>query len=254
MPPRAADPGAAGRARAWLHARHAAVCDVLEPWPFGTVARTTWAPGYWDVNVARVERDPGDDVEGLIAAADAALAGLAHRRIDVEDAAAAERLRPAFAARGWRTTRLVLMRHEAAPPPGETAAVEEVPYDAVEALRLAWHAEDLPGLDAGYLRHAREIALRRGARVLAARTPEGEIAGFADLEVAGDDAEITSVYVLPAHRGAGLGTAVTRAAVAAAHGARDLWIAADDEDRPKDLYARLGFRPAFLLTELARLP
>ncbi|MCU0258494.1 MAG: GNAT family N-acetyltransferase [Solirubrobacteraceae bacterium] len=254
MPPAAADPGAAARARAWLHARHAAVCDVLEPWAFGTVARTTWAPEYWDVNVVRVERDPGDDVASLIAAADAALAGLAHRRLDVEDPAAAERLRPAFAARGWRTTRLVLMRHEAAPPPGEAAAVEEVPYDAVEALRLAWHAEDFPGLDAGYLRHAREIALRRGARVLAARAPGGGIAAFADLETGDRGAEITSVYVLPEHRGAGLGTAVTRAAIGAADGAGDLWIAADDEDRPKDLYARLGFRPAFLLTELTRLP
>lgn len=248
-----ADPRAE-RARAWLHARHTAVCDVLEPWAHGTVARTTWAPGYWDANVVRVETDPGGTAEDLIAVADAALAGLAHRRLDVEAPAAAARLRPAFTALGWMATRIVLMRHEAAPPPGQTAIVEEVPYDAVQALRLAWHAEDFPGLDASYLRHARVIALRRGVRVLAARGPGGGLAGFADLEVDGRGAEITSVYVLPGHRGAGLGTAVTRAAIAAARGARDLWIAADDEDRPKDLYARLGFRPAFTLLEFMRLP
>ena len=58
-------------------------------------------------------------------------------------------------------------------------------------------------------------------------------------------AEITSVYVLPEHRGGGRGTAITRAAIEACAGAADLWIVADDEDRPKELYARLGFRPVW---------
>jgi hypothetical protein len=34
----------------------------------------------------------------------------------------------------------------------------------------------------------------------------------------------------------------------------DLWIVADDEDRPKELYARLGFRPAWTAMEFQRLP
>jgi hypothetical protein len=34
---------------------------------------------------------------------------------------------------------------------------------------------------------------------------------------------------------------MTRAAVLAAAGAEDVWIVADDEDRPKELYGRLGF-------------
>ena len=38
---------------------------------------------------------------------------------------------------------------------------------------------------------------------------------------------------------------MTRAAIEAAGDEHDLWIAADDEDRPKQLYARLGFRPAW---------
>jgi hypothetical protein len=32
---------APARARAWHHAGHAAVCDVIEPWAYGTVARAT---------------------------------------------------------------------------------------------------------------------------------------------------------------------------------------------------------------------
>jgi hypothetical protein len=50
------------------------------------------------------------------------------------------------------------------------------------------------------------------------------------------------------------GTAMTRAAIEAAGDARDLWIVADDEGRPKELYARLGFRPAWVTMEFLRLP
>jgi GNAT superfamily N-acetyltransferase len=77
---------------------------------------------------------------------------------------------------------------------------------------------------------------------------------FAQLERDGAGAEITQVYVHPEHRGGGRGTAMTRAAIEAADGVRDLWIAADDDDRPKELYARLGFRPAWTEMEFLLLP
>ena len=67
-------------------------------------------------------------------------------------------------------------------------------------------------------------------------------------------AEITEVFVHPAHRGGGLGTALTRAAIEAAGPVGDLWIGADDEDRPKELYARLGFRAAWTAMEFTREP
>ena len=146
------------------------------------------------------------------------------------------------------------MRHEAPLPPGPDIAVEEVPYDAVEDLRLAWHHEDFPDQDPGdYPAHAREISLRRGAQVLAVREGGAPVA-FAQLEREGASAEITHVYVHPECRGAGRGTAMTRAAVEAAGDVRDLWIVADDEDRPKQLYARLGFRPAWVTMEFLRPP
>jgi ribosomal protein S18 acetylase RimI-like enzyme len=77
---------------------------------------------------------------------------------------------------------------------------------------------------------------------------------FAQLQHDGDGAEITQVYVDPRYRGGGRGTAMTRAAIAAAGDVRDLWIVADDEDRPKELYARLGFRTAWTTMELTRWP
>ncbi len=81
----------------------------------------------------------------------------------------------------------------------------------------------------------------------------GSPVAFAQLERDGAAAEITQVYVHPEHRG-GRGTAMARAAIEAAGDVRDLWIAADDEDRPKRLYARLGFLPAWTAMEFLRLP
>jgi GNAT superfamily N-acetyltransferase len=82
----------------------------------------------------------------------------------------------------------------------------------------------------------------------------GAPVGFAQLERDGSGIEISDVFVHPEHRGAGRGTALTRAAIEAAANRADLWICADDEDRPKQLYARLGFRPAWTIMQFLRLP
>jgi ribosomal protein S18 acetylase RimI-like enzyme len=242
------------RARDWHHAGQAAVCDVVEPWAHGTVLRATRYPDYWDFNVVRVERDPGMSADALAAFADDALAGLAHRRVDFELAEVAAPLRPGFEALGWRIHRLVWMRHEADSTPASGVAVETVPYEAVRELRVARHQEDFPGHDPGdFVTQERAIALLRNAQILAVQEAGVPVA-FAQLEHDGQAAEIAQVYVHPEHRGRGIGTALTRAAIDAAGAVRDLWIVADDEDRPKDLYARLGFRPAWVAVEALRLP
>lgn len=244
----------ASRARAWRHAAHAAVCDVLEPWAHGTVARATRYPSYFDFNVVRVEDDPRMSVEQLVRFADDALAGLEHRRLDFDVAATAEPLRAGFEAAGWEAARLVWMHHERPPPPGPEIAVEVVPYGDAHELRVAGYHEDFPDHDpTEYLAAAHEVALTRDVAVLITR--EGKVpVGYAQLEREDAAAEITLVHVLREHRGAGRGTALTRAAIEAARGPRDLWICADDEDRPKELYARLGFSSAATTMQLSRLP
>jgi len=244
----------ATRARTWRNAVHASVCDVQEPWAHGTVVRATRHPSYWEFNLVRVEEDPAMSVEALASVADEALAGLAHRRLDFDRIDDAEPLRPGFTAKGWKATRLLWMRHEAPLPSRSEMAVEEADYDAAHDLRVAWQHEDFPDQVPGeYFAQAREVALRRHAQVLVLREGREPVA-FAQLERDGGGAEITHVYVHPEHRGAGRGTAMTRAAVEAAGDVSDLWIIADDEDRPKQLYARLGFRPAWVTMEFLRLP
>ena len=242
------------RARAWHHALHAAICDVVEPWEHGTVVRATRYPRYFDFNVVRVEDEPELSVNALASFADESLAGLRHRRLDFEVVTAAEPLRAGFEAIGWQPSRLVWMRHAAPAPAVDGVAVEEVPYDAVRDLRVAWHLEEFPDLDpTAHYAEARDVAQRRHAHVLAV-VDDGAPVAFAQLERDGDGAEITQVYVQPEYRSGGRGTAMTRAAIAAAGDVRDLWIVADDEDRPKHLYARLGFRPAWTAMQFLRLP
>jgi ribosomal protein S18 acetylase RimI-like enzyme len=247
----------ARRARAWYRGHHEAVCETLEPWEHGTIVRCARLPDYWDFNLLRVEEDPGADAEALVAVADAALADAAHRRIDIEPLEFAERLRPDFGAMGWLTERLVWMLHDGSAPESSGLSVDEVGYDAVHELREAWHREDFPDHDpSAYHAQARELALSRGSRVLAARR-DGEPIGFAQLERDPTGSEVAQVFVRPEARGEGLGTALTTAAIAAARAADpdgDLWIVADDEDRPKELYARLGFRPVWRMMEATRLP
>ncbi len=90
-------------------------------------------------------------------------------------------------------------------------------------------------------------------RVLTVRDGRAPVA-FAQTERDGTAAEITHVYVHQEYRGAGRGTASTRAAIEAASDTRDLWIVADENDRPKDLYVRLGFRPVRTTMEFLRVP
>lgn len=244
----------AARARAWHHARHDAVCDVIEPWAHGTVVRATRYPDYFDLNAVRVEDDPAMSTKELVAFADEALAELAHRRLDFDLVDAAERLRGGFEAEGWEAARLLWLRHEAPLPPGPDIEVEAVSYDTVQDLRLAWNREDFPDHDPGaFPGQEREVALSQDVQVLAVRERSVPVA-FAQLQQQGAAAEITHVYVHPEQRGNLLGTALTRAAIDAAEAVRDLWIVADDEARPKELYARLGFRPAWAAMEFTRLP
>ena len=247
------DPEVAARARAWRTAALIAVCDTVTPWQHGTVWLATRYPTYFDFNLVRVDDDPGMTVGELTTFAEDALDGLIHRRFDFDSIEAAEARRAGFHALGWRSLRLLWMRHDGNKP-AAGLPVEEVPYDAVQDLRVSWYDEDHPDQIAGsYHEHAREVALRRGVRVLAVNRG-GRPVAFAHLERAGDAAEITQVYVHPDHRGEGIGTAMTQAAIEAAGKVQDLWIAADDEARAKTLYARLGFSPAWTAMEITRWP
>jgi ribosomal protein S18 acetylase RimI-like enzyme len=206
------------------------------------VLRTPSAPAYWDGNFVRVERGE-HGAEALVAAADALLADARHRKLEIEDEALGARLRADFAAAGWQTERLALM-HRAGPPPEAPAGPVEVPYAATRDLRAEWYTGDELGSAEEMLAFAASqepIAARRGLRAFVLGDPP---AAYATLARAGDAVEIDQLYVTPARRGRGLGATLVAAALAAG-GTASAWIEADDEDRPRALYERLGFATAW---------
>jgi GNAT superfamily N-acetyltransferase len=248
------DARARARARAWRDGAHAAVCDVIEPWEHGTIVRSTRHPNYYDFNMVRVEDAEPIAAAAVVAIADRALAGLQHRRVNFDFEANAQPLSAGLRAAGWTLMRVLCMRHDGSPVPAPTREVAEVPYDAVGDLRVTWYHEHSPDSDpTRYHLQAREIEMNRGAVLLAVHERESPI-GYAQLERDGHAAEVTRVYVHPKHRGRGVGTALTCAAITASRGARDLWISADQDDRPIQLYARLGFRPVWATVEFQRVP
>jgi GNAT superfamily N-acetyltransferase len=231
------------------------VCDTIEPWEHGTAVRCADHPGFWDYNSLRVEGpDTGASVDDLAAAADRLQHGHRHRRIEVEDQAAGERLRPGFEALGWHTGRLVWMALDE-PPPGPD--FEEAPIAVTRTLRLAWARSE--GLELGepeYQRQAdaeEDVARRRGVRALVVRDDAGEPLGYASFLTDGGTAEIEQVYVTPGLRGRGTGGRLV-AAAARLGGASETFIVADDEGDPKRLYQRLGFRPIWIQYEFTRRP
>lgn len=192
----------------------------------------------------------------LVAFAVEALDGLAHVRIDFEEIDSTSTHRNELKARGWQETQLVWMLHGGPLPRVSAApAVEPVDYDEVHELRLIGYREDFGEVaPRGFHEQAREVALALGAEVLAVRKG-GRPLGFAQIEHIDSSVEVTQVFVHPDHRGAGNGTALTRAAMAASGGSGcDCWIVTDVDGRPRDLYTRLGFRAVARTASLTRLP
>jgi GNAT superfamily N-acetyltransferase len=240
---------------AWHHAQQAVMAGSIEPWAHGNVLRTPLAPDYWDVNTVRMEgSDPGLEAAELIELVDVLQANLRHRRLEVEDEGAGARLRAAFLAAGWTPERLVSM-YRTGVPPEWPADVEEVPFPATRPLRLEWHqSEDWGDSGTLHMDSQEAVAARNGTRAFVVRAG-GEAVGFSALfSPAGFTAgEVEQAYVTPAHRGRGLGGRLVAGALAA--GGHDAnWIEADEDDRPKRLYARMGFQPVWLRYQFTRTP
>jgi GNAT superfamily N-acetyltransferase len=229
------------------HAQHDLICDRVEPWAHGTHVRATRYPTYYDFNCLRLER--GEPSAGeLLAAADELLGDLDHRKVEVEDQGFGERLRPDFKAAGWRTERLVWMVLEGEPSAAE-GEFEEVDYRDIRELRQEWTNDFSPEEMAAFAPVEEEVADRLGCRTFIARV-DGRPTAFVLWSAAAR--EVRLVYTSPAARGRGLARMLVGAAARAC--GSPVVIVADDEDSPKELYEKIGFRPAWTMWEMVRRP
>lgn len=236
------------QAVACRHAQHDLICDRIEAWEYGTAVRASRYPTYYDFNCLRLEHGE-PDVPELLTIAEARQHDLLHRKIEVEDEALGDRLRPGFLDAGWRTYRLVWMVIDGEP---EAPAIEpeEVHFRDIRPLRAEWPNDFTAHEIAAFAPVEEEVADRLRCRTFIARDDGGRPAAFVLFSHAPN--EVRMVFTSPAVRGRGLARALVGAAVRACDG--PVVIVADDEDSPKELYEKIGFRPAWVMWEMTRRP
>ncbi len=219
------------------------------PFSRGTALFHDGFPLVWDLNYLRVERPEGATAEELAAEAERlhAEAGHGHRAVEIVNAAEGERLEPGFAELGWETEALLVMVHRRpADRPSDTTLVRDVAEAELQSARerttrtQPWATDDevvRQVVGCHYLLD-RAVAVRRFG-VLA----EGQVVSYCELYIEGPTAQIEDVATHLKHRGRGYVRAVVTKALdeARAAGCDLVFLGADPDDWPKELYGRLGF-------------
>jgi ribosomal protein S18 acetylase RimI-like enzyme len=217
--------------------------------PFGVGVLEPALPLRHDSNFLLVDRLPlGAGAQDVADEGDRILggAGLRHRAVYVFDEAIGERLEPEFRDLGWNVRRHIWMAQLRQPErTADLSRVEEVgerelrPGRTAEILRYPWGTEEVARqlLDAKLL-----IANRAATRFFGVRVG-GEIVSWTDLYLAQGVGQVEDVATKEEHRGKGYASAVVlyAAAEARAAGADVVFLVADEQDWPKQLYRRLGF-------------
>jgi ribosomal protein S18 acetylase RimI-like enzyme len=208
--------------------------------PFGTAVFTDELPRRLDGNYLRVEREA--EPKELVAEAKR----LERPLIFVPNPDLGERLAPWFAERGWRIDRHLVMAQLREPEkPADLSLVRELEEEALRPARRRL-LQDQPWAKPEVVEQLFQAKALIGQRVTARffGVPlEGEVVSYADLYLDGTDAQIEDVGTLPEQRGQGYATAVILGAIeqARASGADFVFLVAEAEDWPKELYRRLGF-------------
>jgi ribosomal protein S18 acetylase RimI-like enzyme len=233
------------------------------PFRFGTAYLRDELPSVWSRNYLSLEHDLDEATAELLAAeAERVLgeAGVAHRKIEVFDAGAGERLAPGFAKLGWQVECDVVMvaaratEGEADLPVAEEVTHEELVGVWAEANRSEGHIDDedvIHQLAEG----KRVLASAIDVRLFGARA-DGEIGAYCELYSLRGTGQIENVLTLERHRNRGLARALVLQALATSRAAgNDLtFLLANRDDWPKELYRKLGFDEVGLIFDFVIPP
>jgi ribosomal protein S18 acetylase RimI-like enzyme len=219
----------------------------VEPFRFGTAVFTPELPLRHDSNYLLVENLPdGISPTELVEEAERVqgAAGLEHRLFLFRDAALGERFAPELVSLGWRRDHHVLMAQRRQP---ERVVDTRIVSEVTEAALRDARERQIRSFPWGTPEVARQLldAKRRipvDARFFAV-IADGAVASYSDLYIDGEIAQVEDVATVPEQRGRGYASAVVLRAVeeARADGAELVFLVADAEDWPKELYRRLGF-------------
>ncbi len=243
-----------GRARAvaFLRAVDDACAERLVPTPGGHAVLDSRHAQLWDANHLRVEASAAPDADALVAAAELHVGVFAFQAINVLDAAVGEALAPALLARAYAAYPHLLMLLGATPPaPDPAIAVVEVARARLADSRRASMFEDGHGnAEVGRQMVSRDALVGTTVAERCFAVLDGDaVAARTQLYAVGDVAQVENVYTAPTHRSRGYAQALVAHAAreARAGGAEVVFLVADAEDWPRQLYSRLGFADAGLL-------
>jgi ribosomal protein S18 acetylase RimI-like enzyme len=243
--------------RAWRRLQER-LCTHRERFPWGTAFLDLDHPTRYDSNHLWLDGPAtGASAEAIAGEADRILggAGLLHRKIIVVREAEGVRLGLGLGERGYQVARDVTMALQAEPDADvDTSAVEVVDFATARPAIETANAREPYGTSDEVVRQLTDYKgkLEReiGCRFYVARA-DGRIAAFCELYVIDGIAQVEDVNTLEEFRGRGFAKAIV---TAAARDARDegcdlVFLFADRDDWPQQMYAKLGFRPLGHSTE-----
>jgi GNAT superfamily N-acetyltransferase len=219
----------------------------------GWAARTSSLPRVWTLNQVRIvnQVDP-DQAERL---AEDLQGDLVFRHLVVEDDEVGSQIRGPLIERGWTYERELLMAMTVPPPESDddTSQVVELDEEQMLVLMARWLLEERLEMTAEGLEQVLEYNRREGRLWNETRfgvlDDAGSPVAVTKLRCDSTVAWIEDVYTAPEARGLGFAHSLISVATRMPwRSGRDLtFIIADDNDWPKEFYARAGFEPVGVL-------
>ncbi len=240
------------------------ITELAEGW----VTHTPRLPQVWALNQLRLKAPVSAAM--ALRLAEEHQGDLPYRHLVIEDEGTVAELAAAVApATGWHSERLALMvlgpaqagtTPGAKAPPGTRTAVAELTQAEADELSRHWLEEDFPGAGPEVLAELQECghleARMWAERRLGVREAGGRALAMLKLRRHGAMAWVEDVYTLPAHRGRGYARRLLDRGIELLTAGRPdmIFIVADDNDWPKDLYRDVGFRPVGPFWQVHRSP
>ncbi len=237
------DAAAHAAAHAFERGYYGRAAQEAAPHPLGLALRDDRFPRAHVLNQLWVTATGATATE-LVAALEERQGHLDSRVAFVQDAALGRRLRPELEAAGFEAARheyLVRRRpRDREPAPALARLATEAEHTALEEAITREYPHGKDEQVVGDLTGARAALRAQADTLLAVGPATGPPVGHATLLRTGGVAQLEDVATLEAARGRGIARAVCTLLLDAA-GTDLLFLVADQDDWPKELYGRLGF-------------
>lgn len=244
------DPGAElARAIAFTEAIVLRCSTKIESFRWGRALLAPEVDQIWDRNYLLVEEPDGHITASALAEeAERVMAplGYKHRKVVVNDEPVGVELASGFTELGWESERLLWMVHRRASERTSDIAVDELVESVYLSAKDEFNRRNPDIADDEVIRQMREAARTLGEatdrRCFGAYVGD-TVAAVCELYSDGLTAQVEDVGTLEEFRRGGLASAVVLRALheARSWGHNLVFLCADEDDWPKELYSKLGF-------------